>query len=38
VKSPLPQPMSIQRKPRRSASQSRKISPAIRLQAPIIRS
>ena len=38
VKAPLPQPTSIQRKPGGGASQSRKISPASRLQTPIIRS
>src|SRR5258707_2318190 len=38
VNAPLPQPTSIQRKPASGASQSRKISPASRLQVPIIRS
>ena len=38
VKAPLPQPTSIQRRPGRGASQSRKTSPASRLQIPIIRS
>jgi hypothetical protein len=38
VNAPLPQPTSIQRSPERGASQSMKISPASRLQVPIIRS
>jgi len=38
VKAPLSQPMSIHRSPERGASQSMKISPASRLQVPIIRS
>ena len=38
VKALLPQPTSTHHKPGRGAIQSRKISPASLLQAPIIRS